>query len=73
MEPAWNAAEKSAINPKKATSRLITFQVTACVFELYKFGSNSDPCLTGYLPQMLPGVIVYGVQFDLNFGLSARC
>ncbi len=32
----------------------------------YKFRSNSDLCLTGYLRQMLPGVFAYGVQFDLN-------
>ena len=33
---------------------------------LYRFRSNSDLCLTGDLPQMLPGVITYGIQFDLN-------
>ena len=32
----------------------------------YRFRSNSDLCLTGYLWQMLPGVIAYGIQFDLN-------
>ena len=32
----------------------------------YKFRSNSDLYLTGDLRQMLPGVIAYGVQFDLN-------
>ena len=35
----------------------------------YKFRSNSDLCLTGYLREMLPGVIAYGVQFDLNLHL----
>ena len=34
-----------------------------------KFRSNSDLCLTGDLPQMLPGVIAYGIQFDLNLYL----
>ena len=38
----------------------------------YKFGSNSDLDLTGDLRQMLPGVIVYGIQFDLNpYGLRS--
>ncbi len=32
----------------------------------YKFRSNSDLCLTGYLWQMLPGVIAYGILFDPN-------
>ncbi len=32
----------------------------------YKFGSNSDLCLTGDLRQILPGVIAYGTQFGLN-------
>ena len=32
----------------------------------YGLRSNSDRCLTGDLPQMLPGVIAYGIQFDLN-------
>ena len=32
----------------------------------YKFGSNSNLCLAGDLPQMLPDVITYGIQFDLN-------
>ena len=32
----------------------------------YKFRSNSDLCLTGDLRQMLPGVIAYGILFDLN-------
>ena len=32
----------------------------------YKFRSNSDLCLPGDLRQMLPGVIVYGILFDLN-------
>ena len=32
----------------------------------YEFRSNSDLCLTCYLRQMLPGVIAYGIQFDLN-------
>ena len=36
---------------------------------LYKFRSNSDLCLTGYLREMLPGVIAYGVQSDLNLYL----
>ncbi len=30
----------------------------------YKFRSNFDLCLTGDLPQMLPGVIAYGIRFD---------
>ena len=34
--------------------------------KVYRFRSNSDLCLTGYLWQMLPGVIAYGIQFDLN-------
>ena len=33
---------------------------------MYKFRSNSDLCLTGDLRQVLPGVIAYGIQFDLN-------
>ena len=33
---------------------------------LYEFRSNSDLCLTGDLGQMLPGVIAYGIRFDLN-------
>ena len=32
----------------------------------YKFRSNSDLCLSGDLPQMLPGMIAYGIRFDLN-------
>ncbi len=32
----------------------------------YKFRSNSDLCLTGYLRQLLPCVFAYGIQFDLN-------
>ena len=32
----------------------------------YKFRSNSGLRLTGDLRQMLPGVIAYGIQFDLN-------
>ena len=32
----------------------------------YKFRSNFDLCLTGDLRQMLPGVITYRIQFDLN-------
>ena len=32
----------------------------------YKFGSNFDLCLTGDLREVLPGVIAYGIQFDLN-------
>ena len=36
------------------------------VLILYKFRSNSDLCLTGDLRQMLPGVIAYGILFDLN-------
>ena len=32
----------------------------------YKFRSSSDLCLTGDLRQILPGVIAYGIQFDLN-------
>ena len=32
----------------------------------YEFRSNSDLCLTGDLRQMLPGVIAYGIRFDLN-------
>ena len=32
----------------------------------YKFRSNSDLRLIGDLQQMLPGVIAYGLQFDLN-------
>ena len=35
----------------------------------YKFGSNSDLCLTGDLREVLPGVIAYGIQFDLNLYL----
>ena len=37
---------------------------------VYKFRSNSDLCLTGDLRQMPPGVIAYGIQFDLNLYLS---
>ncbi len=40
-----------------------------------KFRSNSDLCLTGYLRQILPGVIAYGIQFDPNLcpsGQAAR-
>ena len=33
---------------------------------VHKFRSNSDLCLTGDLRQMLPGVIAYGILFDLN-------
>ncbi len=36
----------------------------------YKFRSNSDLYLTGDLQQMLPGVIAYGIQFDLNLYTS---
>ena len=36
---------------------------------MYKFRPNSDLCLTGDLPQILPGVIAYGIQFDLNLYL----
>ena len=36
------------------------------MYSEYKFRSNSDLCLTDDLRQMLPGVIAYGVQFDLN-------
>ena len=32
----------------------------------YKFRSNSVLCLIGDHRQMLPGVIAYGIQFDLN-------
>ena len=35
----------------------------------YKFRSNSDLCLTGDLPQTLPGMIAYGIRFDLNLYL----
>ena len=38
----------------------------------YKFRSNSDLCLTGDLRQMPPGVIAYGIQFDLNLYLSGK-
>ncbi len=34
------------------------------------FGSNYDLSLTGDLRQMLPGVIAYGIQFDLDSYLS---
>ncbi len=34
-----------------------------------KFRSNSVLCLTGDLRQMLPGVIAYGILFDLNLYL----
>ncbi len=33
---------------------------------LHKFRSNSDPCLSGDLRQVLPGVIAYGIQVGLN-------
>ncbi len=36
----------------------------------YRFRSNSDLCLTGYLREMLLGVIAYGIQFDLNLYLT---
>ncbi len=35
----------------------------------YKFRSNSDLCLTGYLREILPGVIAYWILFDLNLYL----
>ncbi len=38
----------------------------------YKFRSNSDLYLSGDLRQMLPGVIAYGVQFDLIFGVQVH-
>ena len=37
----------------------------------HKFRSNSDLCLTGDLRQMLPGVIAYGIQSDLNLYVHA--
>ena len=37
----------------------------------YESRSNSDLGLTGDLRQMLPGVIAYGVQFDLNLYVHA--
>ncbi len=39
----------------------------------YKFRSNSDLCLTGDLRQILPGVIVYGILFDLNLYRHGAC
>ncbi len=33
---------------------------------MYKFRLNFDLCLTGYLRQIMPGVITYGIQFDLS-------
>ena len=38
----------------------------------YKFRLNSDLCLTGYLRQILPSVITYGIQFDLGGGPLRR-
>ena len=44
----------------------MTARCGKAVSRKYKFRSNSDLYLTGDLRQMLPGVIAYGVQFDLN-------
>ena len=44
----------------------ISLSLESAVSHRYKLRSNSDLCLTGDLLQMLPGVITYGIQFDLN-------
>ena len=57
--------------PNHTTGAVKSPPIFASGCTAYKFRSNSDLCLTGDLRQMLPGVIAYGIQFDLNLYCTA--